>query len=186
MSETPQISYFYLFVYHIWGAWDSILASPNQEASLIPLCHADWHLTCSWNLTSSLRIIVVLHENIVGSNPPTSYSWPSWSGRTGWGDHTLLRLLIYHSTPSIYLSYLTLYKGQLFARNIYTRNMALSIFLWLYEYFCLLIFALYYFKIVFFHTWVKPLCRPVPDFNSLRPPRGQIDLYAFLISIIGC
>ena len=102
-----------------------------------------------------------------------------------WRPH-LYRILIYHSTPSIYLSYLTLYKGHCFARNIYTRNMALSIFLWLYEYFCLLIFALYYFKIVFFHTWVKPLCRPMPDFNSLRPPRGQIDLYAFLISIIGC
>ena len=128
----------------------------------------------------------MLHENIVGSNLPTSYSWPSWSGRTGWGDHTLLRLLIYHSTPSIYLSYLTLYKGQCLARNIYTRNMALSIFLWLYKYFCLSIFGLCYFKIVFFQTFPKPLYSSVPDSYNLRSlPGGRLTFTPMLFWSLG-
>ena len=80
---------------------------------------------------------------IVSSNPPTTYNDPAHLTSWIWVAQPLPHwLLIYHSTPSIYLSYLTLYKGQSFARNIYTRIMALTIILWLYNFLLINFWAL--------------------------------------------
>ena len=113
-----------------WGVWVWNLDTPYQWPQMLPLRYADipsYILSASLFCTNANFELELMYCKVkdVSSYPPQTYTQ-----HTTLTLHTPLSLICISSPLISYHINLTLYMGQCFARNIYSRHMTLTIFLW--------------------------------------------------------